>query len=85
MEDSFGNEMEVKVERKGNKIIHTKTYTLPKGKSTLKGGFSKFRADDACAFPDRLACNYGVGFERCKFMEFVSVGNWRCVFKKKKG
>lgn len=82
MKDEFGNEFEVEIKKEGNKIIHTITYALPKDKTTLKGEHPKFREDKDCAFPDRQCCNYGTGFERCKHMEFISWGNWHCIFKK---
>lgn len=82
MKDSYGNEFEVKIKKEGNKVIKTQTYTLEEGKTTLRGEYPKFKEDKDCAFPERLCCNHGVGFERCKHMKFVSLGNWTCNFKK---
>lgn len=81
MKDDYGNEFEVKVEKKGNEIIRTETYTLEEGKTTLRGEYPKFKGDKDCAFPERLCCNHGIGFERCKYMKCLDIGNWICAFK----
>jgi len=82
LKDSFGNEREYEIKKEGNKIIETTTYLLPEGKTTLKGEHPKFRDGVTCAFPERQCCNYGTGFERCKYMKFISWGNWECTFQK---
>ena len=77
--DGCGNFFFVTTETKEGRIIHTITYLLESGKTTLRGEYGKFRED--CPFPERLSCNHGVGFQRCHYMEFVNLGNWKCTAK----
>lgn len=79
--DENGNFFFVETEKTKNTIIQKKVYLLEEGKSTLRGKYPKFRTD--CPFPDRLDCNNGVGYERCEYMQFVSVGNWKCSYGEK--
>ena len=84
MKDSYGNEMKVEVKQEGNKIIHTKIYTLEEGKTTLRGEYRKFKNDNECVYPERLSCNSEVGCDRCPYMKMIRVGNWHCIFEKNK-
>lgn len=70
-----------------DKIVIRREIKLPKGKTTLEGERSylhqiKFKEDNKCAFPERADCNSGFFYKRCKFMNFKSLGNWECVYKK---
>jgi hypothetical protein len=55
---------------------------LDKGKTTPKGDYPKFKNDCDCAYPERCDCNSGFFYVRCEFMQFVSLGIWKCIFKK---
>ena len=81
MIDEFGNKYKIEEKKEGDKIIVTKTYFLEEGKTTLKTEHSKFKDDSKCKYPERLSCNYGHGFGRCKFMEYDnSTNTWVCKF-----
>jgi hypothetical protein len=82
VKDEFGNEVQHEWRKDGNKLIHTETFVLEEGKTTLRGKFPKFK-DKGCPFPDRLDCNSGAGYRRCEFMKFVSLGNWKCSYGEK--
>jgi len=56
---------------------------LPVGKTTPKGKYPKFKKDEECAFPERADCNSDFFYRKCPYMEFVSLGNWKCNFIKK--
>lgn len=93
MKDEYGNEFDVEIKKPKGKIIHTITYVLPKGKTTLKGEYPKLREDKDCAFPERQSCNYGTGFERCPYMNYSKScdaagifigGNWHCTYEKER-
>ena len=80
MKDQHGNAMSVEITQEGNKITQKVIYTLENGKTTLRGEYKKFKADNECAFPERLSCNSEIGCSRCPHMQFISIGNWRCTF-----
>lgn len=64
-------------------VIVEKRIELPKGKTTTEGDYSKLADDEKCAYPERASCNYGNFFNRCEFMECISMGHWECANKKK--
>ena len=83
--DKYGNiRTSTKYTIEDGKLTVSYHYLLEKGKTTLRGEYSKFRSDNECEFPDRLACNYGEGYNRCKNMAFINVGNWTCIYDPKK-
>lgn len=73
--DKDGNRYEIEIDKWNNKISVRKTYFLPKGKITLKGNYKKLKE---CDLVERDDCNYGYGYERCKFMIYKE-GNWVCI------
>lgn len=77
-----GNPYLSKVEVFEDKVVQTKTYLFLNGKKTLRGEHEKFRGDSECAHPERASCNSELGCNRCEHMEFISLGNWRCNYKK---
>lgn len=70
---------------KKNLVVIENEIVLPEGKTTTEGNYPKFRDEDNCAFPERASCNDGDFFCRCEFMECISMGNWKCTFKKENG
>ena len=76
-EDKNKNKYQELEEKQNNIIIQTKVYFVEEGKTTLKGDYPKLN-EKGCKFPNRLSCNYGPGFERCKFMEYKGSG-WTCT------
>lgn len=46
------------------------------GATTLRGEHPKLKTN--CIHPDRLDCNYGIGYERCERMKYQE-GHWICV------
>jgi len=71
-------------EKVGDMFIETHIYFFEKGKTTLKGKYPKLANNENCKYPKRLSCNYGPGYERCKYMEYGgSLGNWICTYKEK--
>ena len=80
--DEYGNYFKGELKKEQGKIIQITTYFLEEGKTTLRGQYPKLKNASNCVFPERLSCNYGTGFERCKFMKYGgSIGNWKCVYK----
>lgn len=83
IKDRFGNYYKVETIKELRIITHIKTYFLEPNKTTLRGEFSKFKEDSECKYPERLSCNYGIGFKRCEFMEYgSSLGNWKCNYNR---
>ncbi len=81
--DKNGNYYKIKIEKELGIIRHIKTYFLETDRTTLRGGYEKFRKDSDCKYPERLSCNYGIGFKRCEYMEYEgSFGNWKCTYNK---
>jgi len=81
--DENGNYYKIKIEKELGIIRHIKTYFLEPDKTTLRGKYEKLRKDSDCKFPERLSCNYGIGFKRCEYMEYEgSFGNWKCTYNK---
>ena len=52
-------------------------YILEPDKITLRGEHPKLATPPKCLHPERLSCNYGDGFNRCEFMQYVGV-TWTC-------
>lgn len=77
--DSFGNEYKISIKKTKDEIKETRTYFIPKGKTTLKGEFPKLKNN--CIFQERQSCNYGIGFERCPYMKYQDE-NWICTYDK---
>jgi len=83
IKDSFGNYYKIEIEKESGIIKQIKTYFLEPKKTTLRGDYKKLRDDSNCKYPNRLSCNYGIGFGRCEFMEYEdSIGDWRCNYNK---
>ncbi len=81
--DKNGNYYKIKIEKKPGIIRQIKTYFLEPDKTTLRGEYSKLKIDSECKFPERLSCNSGMGFERCKYMEYGGcLGYWKCTYSK---
>ena len=75
--DEYGNTYSFNIEKTKAEIIVTKKYKLQEGKTTLKTEYPKIYTDDRCEHKDRLSCNFGFGFERCKNFMFVN-NTWVC-------
>lgn len=76
--DEQDNLHRVDVEKENNMIIKIVTYVLEEGKVTLRGRHPKLKSEK-CTKPERLDCNFGVGYDRCEHMEYAgSFGNWKC-------
>ncbi len=94
IKDKNGNLYYTKVSINGRNIEVTKVFALQEGKSTLKGDYDKLNEYPNCKHSSRLDCNYGFGYERCEFMEYVPpnllgmgkerLGYWRCKFVRRK-
>jgi hypothetical protein len=67
-------------EMKNGKLFVRYHYLLEDGKTTLRGEYSKLANPPKCVHPERLSCNYGLGFERCEFMHHAE-GYWVCESK----
>lgn len=81
--DENGNYYKIKTEKELGIIRQIKTYFLEPNKTTLRGEYEKFRKDSDCKYPERLSCNYGIGFERCEYMKYGgTLGNWKCTYNK---
>lgn len=81
--DENGNAYIVSVVVGEHSITHTKAYYIEVGKTTLRGDHPRFKEDAQCGHPERLSCNYGIGFERCEHMKYTgTLGNWYCDYKK---
>lgn len=83
IKDKNGNYYKVEIEKEPGIIRQIKTYFLEPNKTTLRGEYRKFRYGSDCKYPERSSCNYGTGFERCKYMKYGgSLGNWKCTYNK---
>jgi hypothetical protein len=65
-----------------------------KCKSCGEVHYAKLAEPPQCVHPERCSCNYGPGFERCRFMEFrpgtsgdfiddSKAGRWLCMANRK--
>lgn len=77
--DSHGNlRTPVLGEIRDGKLFVSFHYLLEPGKSTPRGEFPKLAHPPRCVHPERLSCNFGEGFARCRFMTHVANG-WACT------
>ncbi len=50
--------------------------------------YPKLTTQDKCAYPKREDCNYGEGYNRCKYMKYNNSKSifdstrWECTYKK---
>ena len=80
--DSNGNirtPIESKIE--DGKIKISYHYLLEEDMITLRGTHPKLSPPTMCNCLNRLSCDYGEGFERCEFMNYVN-GVWVCTYKR---
>ncbi len=89
--DVRGNYFHNTLKLEDDKITSTDVFRLERGKTTLRGEHRKFKENKACGRPERLSCDRGVGFRRCKHMQYMKRGHyssredeWVCVYQKEK-
>jgi len=77
--DNHGNlRSPVVGELKDGKLLVSFHYLLEPGKTTPRGEHPKLAGEPKCAYPTRLSCNYGEGFQRCEYMNYEE-GRWSCA------
>jgi hypothetical protein len=79
--DSRGNvRTPIETEIRNGELHISYRYVLEPGTSTLRGQYPKLAQPPRCVNPDRLDCNSGEGYARCKFMKYdESASNWKCT------
>lgn len=82
-EDKLGNLWKEETIKKGGIVKIITTYKLEKGKTTLRGQYKKL-SEEKCKFKDRLDCNSGDFYNRCRHMKYeipdgmFTSGRWYC-------
>jgi hypothetical protein len=73
--DEYCNMFYTEITSTSYNIIQKNIFILEEGKTTLRGSHEKISSE--CPSPERLSCNYGVGFDRCSKMKYTGQ-RWVC-------